>query len=158
MPGNFVEESQWRKLMTAEVDAASIRKRSAQIVSTLAKVCSPERMPNGVGLAFEPQETDLSLGKITTPFCEGRFRLDWSVEERLLGRLVVERKYTNHQDQIVWQPVMEIMVPEYDNPYVGDGSSRVSLLLDRELGSHRENSVFSLGMSILCAMVSGPRF
>ena len=127
MPDNCVDENQWRKLMTAEADAASIRKRSEQIVSTLAKVCSPERMPNGVGLAFELQATNLSLGKITTPFYEGRFRLDWSVEERLLGRIVVERKYADHQDQIVWQPVMEIMVPEYDNPYVGDGSSRVSI-------------------------------
>ena len=148
-----VPENEWRKLRRARADAHLIRHKAAEVIGQLSDLFAEGDAPIETGLTVEFDEIS-GLGRIFTPFYGGRFRIDWEVGDELLGYLIAERQITDNNDEIIWEPVLAIAIPQRDAPYLGAGANCLRIDLNGDEGQTR-SALYSLGMSLLYAFVRG---
>lgn len=148
-----VPEREWRKLSRARADAHLIRQKAADVIGQLSDLFAEGNSPIETGLTVEYDDVS-GLGRIFTPFYGGRFRINWQIGDELLGYLIAERQITDNNDEIIWEPVLAIAIPQRDSPYVGAGAYCLRIDLDGDEGQKR-SALYSLGMSILYAFVRG---
>lgn len=149
--------------VVATVD--DIRERCYVIVKDLRKVFNEPAVKERIGLEIEEVDGGEIYASLKCPFGSGRLRLAWSNWQKadhsyeIVGTLLVERRMLTEQSREggEWQPVWAITVPAHGDPWGGPKGEGLTLLYSRHLGSHKNNSLYSAGLSIIYAIGLGPQ-
>lgn len=153
-----VAEMDWRPLSYATKETEKIKERVARILETLEDVFSVGGAVES-GLEVRPSDIPGVLATINSPVGSGRIRLVWRViGGSLTGVMQVEREVVVDTGAPYWQAVWGINVPEYDDIHVGAGKERLVIQTRVQYGvSKVRDTMYSIGMSMLYAIVNGPQ-
>ena len=138
--------------------ADRVRTRVNTVVTSIKDIYSDPRTAEQAPLEIEPLDDARCVANVMTPTGKGRLVLNWGSDDTgLMGILVVERERFDEYDRLFWEPVWSINVPQYGNPWIGEGETCFRIRLDDHFGTSRPQSIFEAGLSIMAAIVIGPQ-
>lgn len=158
MQAKSISEIQWGP-MRHIYGHAGIKERARRLIADIATEISDPEVKRYCLAELIMAGDDGCLGTIATPVGNGRLLMRWGVDnDDLIGLIVLQRSDVNEMDQLVWQAVWALSVPEHGPIYTGGGDSRVAVLPDHVFGNDYSNAMFSIAMCMIYAIVSGPQF
>lgn len=149
-----ITEAQWRSIQQNGSDIPRIRERAEKLIRNFAALFN-EKTPGGVaGVAVTTLPEGEFLGAVLSPFGEGRFCFNLAHHQQaIFGYVVVERKSRDNRDNVIWQPVWSVFVPEQGAIFSGDGEGSSKYNIFTHHSDDASNATFEFGMKVLYSLI-----
>ena len=150
----IVTEDQWASLLNAAAESEALRNKARALVDTMAKAVEEDSRYAEVGLDVKPD--GYGGADFSSHVATGRLRfVHCLLDERLAARLIVERRRLNERDELVWQAVWAILIPQRGDPLLAGGLGK-PIEMRSTSRDKREASAYIAAMSVLYALLAGP--
>ncbi len=158
MKSKHPDAIQW-SAMRGVMHYAEIRRKVKSLVESISEEFSEPSVKHHCPVEMVATDDDRILATISCPVGGGRLVLQWEAQDaELVGQLVVQRSIFNEFDQLSWEAVWAVSVPHYGVPYVDSKDGRIGLLPEHSFGQQYSTAVFTIALSMICAIATGPQF
>jgi hypothetical protein len=133
-----------------------ITDRSDHLLELLIKACEDWKILREAKIEISRGGPGAAIASIKTPFGNGRILLGWMVSEQaLLGHFVVERECHNKYEQLYWEAIWGLKIPEYEDPFASSLQGGFRVQLNDHFGDSLPGEISTCVLSMVYGIVNG---